>query len=74
MVSANDKYRTGGVTMTEYIMIAKIEKYNSNEWFEVTRVNLDTGEIMINDRVNYIAKTFDLNTDVELKIAEEVAE
>lgn len=60
--------------MTEYIMIAKIEKYNSNEWFEVTHVNLDTGEIMINDGVNYIAKTFDLNTGVELKIVEEVRE
>ena len=60
--------------MTEYIMMAKIEKYNSNEWFEVTHVNLDTGEIMINDGVSYIAKTFDLNTGVEVKIVEEVRE
>ena len=57
--------------MTEYIMMAKIEKYNSNEWFEVTHVNFDTGEIMINDGLSITDKTFDLNTDVKLKIVEE---
>ena len=56
--------------MTEYIMVAKIEKYNSNEWFKVTHVNFDTGEIMIDDGLSFTDKTFDLNTDVELKIVE----
>ncbi|WP_373752423.1 hypothetical protein [Jeotgalibaca porci] len=60
--------------MKEYIMIAKIEKYNNNEWFKVTHVNLSTGEIMIDDRLGFTHKTFDINTDVELKIVEEVAE
>ena len=60
--------------MTEYIMIAKIEKYNSNEWFKVTHVNFDTGEIMIDDGLSFTHKTFDLDAGVELKIVEEEAE
>lgn len=59
--------------MTEYIMIAKIEKYNNNEWFEVTHINFSTGEIMIDDRLSFTDKTFDLDTGVKLKIVEEVA-
>ena len=59
--------------MTEYTILAKIEKYKPNVWFEVMYVNLDTGEIMIDDGLSFTHKTFDINTDVELKI-KEVAE
>ncbi len=56
--------------MKNFVMIAKIEKYKHNAWFEVTHVNFDTGEIMINDGLSFTDKTFDLNTDVKLKIVE----
>ena len=56
--------------MKEYIIIAKIEKYKPNVWFEVRYVNLDTGEIMIDDGLGFTHKTFDINTDVKLKIVE----
>lgn len=57
--------------MTEYIMVAKIERYASNTWFEVTHVNFSTGEIMIDDRLSITHQTFDLDTGVELKVVEE---
>ena len=57
--------------MREYTILAKIEKYKPNVWFEVTYVNLDTGEIMIDDGLSFTHKTFNINTDVELKIVEE---
>ena len=56
--------------MREYIIEAKIEKYKPDLWFEVRYVNLDTGEIMIDDGLSFTDKTFDINTDVELKIVE----
>lgn len=56
--------------MTEYIMVAKIERYASNTWFEVTHVNFSTGEIMIDDGLSITHTTFDLDTGVELKIVE----
>ena len=56
--------------MREYIMLAKIKTYKPNVWFEVRYVNLDTGEIMIDDGLSFTHKTFDINTDVELKIVE----
>ena len=56
--------------MKEYIMIAKIERYKRNEWFEVSHVNLSTGEIMIDDGLSITHRTFDLDTGVELKIVE----
>ena len=52
-------------------MIAKIERYKRNEWFEVSHVNLSTGEIMIDDRLSITHETFDLDTGVELKVVEE---
>ena len=60
--------------MREYIILAKIEKYKPNVWFEVRYVNLDTGQIMIDDGLSLTDKTFDINTDVELKIVEELEE
>ena len=57
--------------MREYIIIAKIEKYKPDTWFEVGYVSLDTGEIMIDDGLGFAYKAFDINTDVELKIVEE---
>ena len=59
--------------MRKCTILAKIEKYKPNVWFEVRYVNLDTGEIIIDDGLSFIGKTFDINTDVELKI-KEVAE
>ena len=56
--------------MREYTIIAKIEKYKPDTWFEVRYVSLDTGEIMIDDGLSFTYKTFDINTDVELKIVE----
>lgn len=57
--------------MKEYTILVKVEKYKPNVWFEVSYVSLETGEIMIDDGLGFTYKTFDINTDVELKIVEE---
>ena len=50
--------------MKEHIMIAKIERYKRNEWFEVSHVNFSTGEIMIDDGLGITHRTLNLDTGV----------